>query len=158
MRMAAIQTWTWENSVPIEQRRHVTGEYHMYIDEDLLHAIFLQYVGVKWSIFFKEAFTNFSKFDGAWTSLRRPISKIDRKRREYFLGTQKKKPSVQSKRQGLYHSIFFMHLLPDSPYSGQETAEGEEEANYAVHTPARTMQTARKTNNGPQMPQRQVAS
>jgi hypothetical protein len=158
MRMAAIQTWTWENSVPIEQRRHVTGEYHMYIDEDLLHAIFLQYVGVKWSIFFKEAFTNFSKFDGAWTSLRRPISKIDRKRREYFLGTQQKKPSVQSKRQGLYHSIFFMHLLSDSPYSGQETAEGEEEANYAVHRSTRTKQTARKTINGPQRPQAQLAS
>lgn len=28
MRLAAISTWTWEQEVPIEQRKHVTGAYH----------------------------------------------------------------------------------------------------------------------------------
>ena len=165
MRMADFQSWNWETSVSIEQRRHVTGEYHMYIDEDLLHGIFLQYIGVKWSVFFKEAFTKFLKFDGAWTSLRKPISKIDKKRREYFLGSQQEKPSVQSKRQSLYNSVFFMHLLPDSPYSDQQTIEGEEEVGFAAHRSGRTAQTAPNSSYPSQMmqtpqtaPRRQVAS
>jgi len=28
MRIASIQTWSWESEVPVEQRRHVTGAYH----------------------------------------------------------------------------------------------------------------------------------
>jgi hypothetical protein len=28
MRIASIQTWSWETEVPVEQRRHVTGAYH----------------------------------------------------------------------------------------------------------------------------------
>lgn len=28
MRIAAIDTWSWEGEVPVEQRRHVTGAYH----------------------------------------------------------------------------------------------------------------------------------
>ncbi|PVH80364.1 hypothetical protein DL98DRAFT_515460 [Cadophora sp. DSE1049] len=130
MRIADISEWSWDDEVLIEQRRQVTGSYRIYIDEELLQAIFLQYVGVKWCIFFKEAFVNFSNFDGAWTSLRPPIPLEDRKRREYFLGAQMKKCSVQAKRQSVYKSIFFMSQLQDSTYEENCAQEGEEEANY----------------------------
>ncbi|KUJ08149.1 uncharacterized protein LY89DRAFT_629916 [Mollisia scopiformis] len=131
MRLASISTWDWEQEVPIEQRRHVTGAYHIYIDEELLQAIFLQYIGIKFSVFFKEAFVKFAD-SGAWTSLRQSVATDARKRREYFLGPQQKKPSVQSKRQGIYKSIFFMSQLPDSPQGlqGSSSAPGEEEAIY----------------------------
>ncbi|EHK98414.1 hypothetical protein M7I_5789 [Glarea lozoyensis 74030] len=149
MRMSSLHTWSWETDVPIEQRRHVTGAFHMYIDEDLLQAIFLQYIGVKWSVFFKNAFISFSKHEDVWTSLRQPVSSTDLKRREYFLGKQSKKPSVQAKRQKLYKSRFFMSQLPSDLYgSGTANAQGEEEV---VHVGGRTMQTARA-------PRRQLAS
>jgi len=141
--------------VPIEQRRHVNGAFHMYIDEDLLQAIFLQFIGVRWSVFFKKAFTNFFNYDGAWTSLRQPISRTDKKRREYFLGKQSKKPSVQSKRQGLYKSIFFLSQLPDSEYDTTEAVDGEEEVE--IRTSGRTKQTARKSTGG-KAPRKQLAS
>ncbi|TVY42738.1 histone H3 [Lachnellula occidentalis] len=147
MRIATFHTWSWETEVPIEQRRHVTGAFHMYIDEDLLQAIFLQFIGVKWSVFFKQAFENFSNYDGAWTSLRQPVSRLDKKRREYFLGPQAMKPSVQSKRQGLYKSIFFMSQLPESEYSNTEEVDGEEEVVITVKS-GRTKQTARKSTGG----------
>jgi hypothetical protein len=71
MRMASINSWEWENGgLPVEQRRHVTGKHHIYIEEDLLQAILLQFIGVKWSVFFKDAFFDFSCSDGAWKSLR----------------------------------------------------------------------------------------
>jgi hypothetical protein len=100
---------------------------------------------VKWSVFFKEAFTNFSNYEGAWTSLRTPLpnNALDRKRREYFLGQQQKKPSVQAKRQGIYKSIFFMSQLPNSPFQGGSAVEGEEEVEYDVRPAKRSKQTAR---------------
>jgi hypothetical protein len=52
------------------------------------------------------------------------------KRREYFLGHQRKKPSVQGKRQEIYKSIFFMSQLPNSPFEGSTAVEGEEEVEY----------------------------
>ncbi|TVY88732.1 histone H3, partial [Lachnellula willkommii] len=156
MRIATFHAWSWETEVPIEQRRHVTGAFHMYIDEDLLQAIFLQFIGVKWSVFFRQAFMDLSNYDGAWTSLRQPISRLDKKRREYFLGPQAMKPSVQSKRQRLYKSIFFMSQLPESEYSNTEEVDGEEEV--VIRVPGgRTKQTARKSTGG-KAPRKQLAS
>src|SRR5215469_10298007 len=68
---------------------------------------------------------------------------MDKKRREYFLGPQEMKPSVQSKRQGIYKSIFFMSQLPDTPYEESNAIDGEEEVDYDSR-PAkrRTKQTA----------------
>ena len=102
----------------------------MYIEEDLLQAIFLQFIGVKFSVFFKQAFTEFSNFDGAWASLRK-IPPMAKKRREYFLGMQALKPSVQSKRQGIYKSIYFMSQLQDSEYENNKSLDGEVEVDYA---------------------------
>lgn len=118
--------------LPVEQRRHVTGRHHIYIEEDLLQAIFLQFIGVKWGVFFKRAFTEFSNHEGAWTSLRQPISANEKNRRDWFLGpgSDVKKPSVQSKRQGLYKSIYFMSQLPDTEFDSQSSLEGEEEVDY----------------------------
>lgn len=127
MRMASLDTWSWEADVPVEQRRHLTGAFHMYIDEDLLQAIFLQFLGIKWAIFFKQVFTSFYNFNEAWTSLRPKIPTIDERRREYFLGPQQKNRCVQSKRQSLYKSKFFMSQLPDSEIQHNSAAEGEEE-------------------------------
>ena len=144
MRLAALDTWTWGSDVPVEQRRKINGSYNIFMHEDLLQAIFLQFIGVKWSVFFKNAFTAFSKFDGAWTSLRKPIPKLDKKRRDYFLGSQSKKPSVQSKRQTLYKAGYFMAQLLDSATQEVVINEGDEEADY--QPPAkrgRTKQTAR---------------
>ncbi|TVY84463.1 histone H3, partial [Lachnellula suecica] len=164
MRMASFQTWSWETEVPIEQRRHVNGTFHMYIDEELLQAIFLQFIGVKWSIFFKRAFTNFSNYEGAWASLRQPVSRLDKTRREYFLGSQSKNPCVQGKRRGIYKSIFFMSQLPDSEYATAKQVEGEEEVEIhaapmqqAQRPAGRTKQTARKSTGG-MAPRMQLAS
>ncbi|KAG0652845.1 Histone [Hyphodiscus hymeniophilus] len=160
MRMASLDSWSWEiEGLPVEQRRHLTGKFHIYIDEDLLQAIFLQYIGVKWCVFFKKAFTTFSNSDDAWTSLREPIPILARKRREYFLGSQKKKPSAQSKRQGLYKSIWFMSQLPDSEYQDHTSVEGDEEAEYDTRPMkrSRTTQSARMSTGG-LPPRKQMAA
>jgi hypothetical protein len=159
MRMAALETWTWGGDVPIEQRRKISGSYNIFMHEDLLQAIFLQFIGVKWSVLFKVAFTAFSKFEGVWTSLRKPIPKLDKKRRDYFLGPQSKKPSVQSKRQNLYKAGYFLAQLLDSETQEVVINEGDEEADY--EPPAkrmRTKQTAQHPSTGANARQMHLAS
>jgi hypothetical protein len=157
MRMTALETWTWGGDVPIEQRRKISGSYNIFMHEDLLQAIFLHFIGVKWSVFFKEAFTAFSKFAGAWISLRKDITKLDKKRRDYFLGPTSKAPSVQSKRQSLYKASYFVSQLLDSMDQEVVIDEGDEEANYALDKKrTRTMQTARKSTGG-KAPRMQMA-
>jgi hypothetical protein len=96
-------------------------------------------------------------YQGAWTSLRKPISSTDKTRRDYFLGTgnHQKKSSVQSKRQGLYKSIYFMSQLPDSEYENQSSLEGEEEVDYNTRASKRPRQTAQPQMQMPMAQQRQ---
>jgi hypothetical protein len=149
MRMTALDTWTWGGDVPIEQRRKISGSYDIFMHEDLLQAIFLHFIGVKWSVFFKEAFTAFSTFAGAWTSLRKDITKLDKKRRDYFLGPTSKTPSVQSKRKSLYKASYFVSQLLDSVDQEVVIDDGDEEANYEPDNKRRrTKQTARITTGG----------
>jgi hypothetical protein len=146
MRMAALDTWTWGDSVSIEQRKKLNGTYGIYMHEDLLQAIFLQYIGVKWSVFFKAAFKTFA-VSAAWISLRAEITVLDKLRREYFLGTQSKLPSLQSRRQAIHRSNYFMTQLMDRVDQDIEVADGDEEADYDIASIAQafggvTQQTA----------------
>ncbi|EIT79973.1 hypothetical protein AO1008_11318 [Aspergillus oryzae 100-8] len=102
MRMTALDAWSWGTEVPIEQRRQLNGTYNIYMHEDLIQAIFLQYLGVKWSVFFKSAFTEFRKASGVWKSPGSNIPEIDKSRREFFLGYRSPKHSVQSTREKIY--------------------------------------------------------
>ncbi|RDW80408.1 hypothetical protein BP5796_05106 [Coleophoma crateriformis] len=161
MRIAALDTWSWDSEVAIEQRRHVNGNYHIYMHEDLLQAIFLQYIGVRWSVSFKEIFNAFADSEGAWKSPRTRISKLEKQRREYFLGPQLKIPSLQSKRQGIYRSIYFMSLLMSNVTESLESQQGEEEAEYENYSKRKRtgpmIQTARRSTGG-QAPRMQLAS
>lgn len=84
MRMAALDTWSWGDSVPIEQRKKLNGTYGVYMHEDLLQAVFLQHIGVKWSVFLKGAFQTYAA-STAWLPSRIEIPAIDKKRREYLV-------------------------------------------------------------------------
>lgn len=158
MRMTALDTWTWGGDVPIEQRRKISGSYNIFMHEDLLQAIFLHFIGVKWSVFFKEAFTAFSTFAGAWTSLQKDITKLDKKRRDYFLGPTSKTPSVQSKRQSLYKASYFVSQLLDSV--GQEVVigEGDEEANCEPDKKRRRIRQTARGITGGEAPRIQLAN
>jgi hypothetical protein len=87
MRMTALDKWQWDPSgTPVEQRRQLNGRYRFYHDEDLLQAILLRYIGVKWSVHLKTVLSEFQSSEGVWKSSSQPVPSADQKRREYFLG------------------------------------------------------------------------
>ncbi|KAL8663704.1 MAG: hypothetical protein Q9202_003650 [Teloschistes flavicans] len=53
MRMVALDDWLWGHEVLLEKRRQLNGTSKVYMDEDVLQAIFLQYIGLRWSVFWK---------------------------------------------------------------------------------------------------------
>lgn len=149
MRLASIDDGEWNSDLAVEQRRHLNGRYHMYIDEDLLEALFLQYMGVKWSIFFKKAFKDFANFDGAWSPLNEPIPANEIANRNYFLGAPYHIHSnIQDKRTDLYKSIYFMSQLLDAERDDKADEDGAEEAQYqdVPRVPFPRQTTARLAN------------
>ncbi|KAI0377728.1 hypothetical protein F5Y04DRAFT_171917 [Hypomontagnella monticulosa] len=131
MRMASLQSWSWGQAVSLEQRRQINGVYNILMHEDLIQAIFLQHIGVKWSVFFKRTFKEFQKTSGAWKSGWKEIPRIDAQRRAYYLGVEKnRKSSVQFIRNMAYRKHYFMAQLMDNEYHHTEIADGEEEVDY----------------------------
>ncbi|KAL5926300.1 hypothetical protein ACKVWC_004360 [Pyricularia oryzae] len=135
MRLAALDSWSWGDEVLVEQHRQISGIYNINMQEDLLQAIFLQYIGVKWSLLFKNAFDGFYKYGNgaAWLRMGTKIPLGHKQRLEECLGPLKHRNSVQSKRQALFrHNYFVSQLLTSVPeLLGQKTDEGEEEAEYS---------------------------
>jgi hypothetical protein len=132
MRMASMTSWSWGDGVTVEQRRMLNGNYNIHMQEDLLQAIFLQYIGVKWSVFFKGALVDFYQNNTAWTPLSEPISDTDKKRLDYYLGPNKIYPNVQTRRKKLHMNNYFLYQLPDNEQQDVVVEEGEEEADYAA--------------------------
>lgn len=134
MRLAALTTWSWGESVALEQQRKITGIYNVVMHEDVLQAIFLHYIGVKWSVFLKGVFRQFRNFDGAWISSKKVVTLMERKRREYFLGPEyvRRYNSVHKARDKIYRNHYFMASLMGHEQQKQSSLEGEVEANYAV--------------------------
>jgi hypothetical protein len=132
MRLTALSTWSWGESVALEQQRKITGVYNILMHEDVLQAIFLEYVGVKWSVFLKGAFTEFRKFNGAWKSSARPVRPFGKQRRGYYLDPAYtyRRNSVQSARDQIYRKHYFMASLRAHVTQQRTSLEGEEEAEY----------------------------
>jgi hypothetical protein len=105
--------------------------------EDVLQAICLHYIGVKWSVFFKKAFIEIHRQD-AWKSNRVQIPKTDRLRRQYFLGSSstQENATVDSHREDVHRKRYFAHQLLDHDTQQIEMAEGEEEAEFGDHVQA----------------------
>lgn len=155
MRINALETWTWnsESPVPLEMNRKISGIYNIHMHEDLLQAIFLQYIGVKWSVMLKGAFKTFRN-SGAWSAMRQNITREEMRRLGYYLGPTLSEPSLQSQREEMNGGNYFMAQLMNYEHEVLNAAEGEEEAEYeqfndqSLKRRSRAKQTARKSTGG----------
>ncbi|KAL8870608.1 MAG: hypothetical protein Q9174_003387 [Haloplaca sp. 1 TL-2023] len=163
MRMTSLDDWSWGEEVLLEPRRQLNGNYNFYMDEDLLQAIFLQYIGLLWSTFWKNALRGFRASEGVWKGSKSLIHSLDQKRREYYLGPLENGATYNSRRQMIYRQGYFLSQLLDHEFQERYQDEGDEEAEPEVLVAAgskrgagRTKQTARKSGSGA-IRKRQVA-
>ncbi|KAH8896605.1 hypothetical protein GQ53DRAFT_743244 [Thozetella sp. PMI_491] len=131
MRMGSMETWSWGSGVVMEQRRSITGAFNIMMHEDLLHAIFLQRIGVRLSVFLKEALVRFRRRGGAWKRLAEDVPAIARKRLGYYMGRlDDDGTTVQARRRKEYRRNYFLSQLLSSEEQRVELDDGEEEAEY----------------------------
>jgi hypothetical protein len=130
MRLEALDGWTWGDYVRVEQRRKLNGRFSIHMHEDLLTAIFLYYIGTKWSVFFKAAFKAILKNEDVWKSSRAEIAEIDYMRRSYYLGNEHTTydGSLQRKRIRNHKNQYFSYQLLNNVQQHVEVADGEDEA------------------------------
>lgn len=147
MRISSLESWSWGSDVSVEQRRQISGVYNVLMHEDLLQAIFLQYIGVKWSVFFKRALKEFRDTVGTWKSCQKQIPKIDAQRRRYYLGAEGQRLSVQALREKLYRQHYFMAHLMDSEVQRNEAADGEEEAQHVADSATLVAHTSQQSHH-----------
>ena len=140
LRMAALDSWSWGSEVLLEERRSISGSYNIVMHEDLLQAMFLQYVGVKWSVFFKHSFSDMRQ--GAWKPMTKVLPQELREKLSYYLGTLKEVPSLHGEREKYYLDDYFMAKLLAETSQRHEDAQGNEEAEYGEAVPMRMMQQA----------------
>ncbi|KAG7288957.1 hypothetical protein NEMBOFW57_005317 [Staphylotrichum longicolle] len=115
MRMAGMSSWTWDTPHIVEQRRNLNGRYRFHTDEDLLHSMFVYYVGLEWATQLRRRLDIFIKTEGVWKSDTRSIPKSDARRRRFFLddATALHWDSVQKNRDDHFHGIL-LDQLPGS--------------------------------------------
>ncbi|KAK9761073.1 hypothetical protein K7432_014290 [Basidiobolus ranarum] len=107
-----VANWCWpEEGVPVDLRRGLNGKYRAFMEEDIITALFLQYVGAEWCAFLKKKFI--SIYDSnIWV-----------------------KPDVLHKRtivghrQKLQRSTFLLSSLPDSVEFQSKNAYAEDNGN-----------------------------
>lgn len=113
MQLDALDSWSWgSEAIPLEMRRNLNGKYRIYMDEEVLQAVFLHYVGLRWAVHFRLVFKDFFH-SGAWRqNSRNALDKKARQRRETFINSEPKVDSVRKQRREMYQEYFFLNQLP----------------------------------------------
>lgn len=132
MRLVSLSTWFWSTgdgrAIPLEMRKQLNGKYRVFMDEDVLDALLVHAIGLRWAVQFKSVFTKFFH-SRAWRRSDRPIPKIDNERREYFLGEVvedfSRSATVQSIRRDQYAANYFMTQLPEEISEGGRSYNGD---------------------------------
>lgn len=123
MRYASLDTWNWSTvngAITVHQRKQLNGKYRIFMEEEVLDAILLHGIGMKFAVHFKACLTQFFE-SFAWKTAARSIPKVDKDRREYFLGSDQGNDSlatVEGKRRDQYKQDYFLTQLPMTEAEG----------------------------------------
>ncbi len=121
MRFSSLETWEWttvNSAISVEQRRQLNGKYRVFMDEDVLDALLIHAIGMRWATELKSRFTVFFN-SYAWQRNNYSIPIADRERREWYLGDHENTSNnVPQARGDAYASHYFMTQLPETMSEG----------------------------------------
>ncbi len=142
MRFRSLETWRWSTvngAISVEQRRQLNGKYRIFMDEDILDALLLHAIGMKWAVHFRACLTQFFE-SPAWAIAARGIPKTDQDRRRWFLG-EECSSTVDLRRQEQYAQDYFMSQLPITEADGVRGYESDEAEGPTRKSPVETKQS-----------------
>lgn len=115
MQSDALESWSWgEEPIPVEVQRALNGKYRVYMDEEIVQALLLHFIGMKWAVHLKTVLTEFFH-SGAWKqSSRKSLDRTARDRgQDYGLETREYL-NIRNKRCDRYQNDYFMVQLPEA--------------------------------------------
>ena len=114
MQIDVLESWSWgEVGIPVNVRRALNGKYRVYMDEEILQALLLHFVGMKWAVHFRTTFKAFFN-SGAWRqSSEKSLDGLARRKRERFLAREQVyTQNILKERRETYQGDYFMSQLP----------------------------------------------
>lgn len=107
------------------------------MDNEIMQALLFQYIGMQWSVKFKQAFRSVAE-SRAWKHETPPLSREQLKRRKDFLGEPNATSSVEKKRQDMQLDQFFLTQLPseiegETPYDEEPSSWDNEKPNQGLN-------------------------
>ena len=134
MRFAGLEAWSWgEDGILVEPRKQLNGKYRVMMDEDILQAIFLHYIGISWSVKMKTALKQIVQDKAVWKPSNPAMSRDDKRRREYFLGQGCTDPTygLAWAKQNTYEIDYFLAQLPNRVEAGARGGYDDAEGNQS---------------------------
>ncbi|KAG6914822.1 hypothetical protein DXG01_015139 [Tephrocybe rancida] len=114
MRLGTLESWSWPvEGVLVDMRRHLNGKYRAYTDPEILDALFLEYIGTLWQVKFKQDFKDVFSSD-LWKPSIDPATRIEKSRRQTFLGTSSGTGNIEASRKALREEFFLAGQLATS--------------------------------------------
>ncbi|KAK8135361.1 hypothetical protein PG984_003301 [Apiospora sp. TS-2023a] len=121
MRYADFDAWQWQagdDGIPVLPRQQLNGKYRIWMDEDVLQAIFVEYVGIRCCTMTRDCLTSFVEDAPGWKWTQEPTpDKAEQLRREYYVNKRESAYSydnVNALRKGRYTTSFLLSQLPES--------------------------------------------
>jgi hypothetical protein len=142
MRWADLEEWDWfagEDGIPVLPRQQLNGKYRIWMDEDVLQLIFVQYIGTRLCNLLKMTLKDFIDSPKVWNwDAAPPMTDEDKARYSYYIGSAPVGYGPEATRRSDYIDEYFLSQLPLSlttladggaPYDDDDDSEGDEEAN-----------------------------
>lgn len=118
MRFTDFDNWSWEageGGIPVLPRPQLNGKYRIWMDEDVLQAIFIHYIGITNCVDLRSILAgSLVSHEGVWDwSAGKTMPQIDRQRYQYFTGTKLQyDESLDKIRSDFYRNDFLLAQLP----------------------------------------------
>ncbi|KAL2867663.1 uncharacterized protein BJX67DRAFT_75870 [Aspergillus lucknowensis] len=116
MRWADLENWDWfagEEGIPVLPRQQLNGKYRIWMDEDILQLIFVQYIGTRLCNLLKATLKDFIDKRPVWSwQASPPMTEADKERRIYYLGGPGLQHGPEATRKADYIDRYFLSQLP----------------------------------------------
>lgn len=115
MQSDALESWSWgEEPIPVEVQRALNGKYRVYMDEEIVQALLLHFIGMKWAVHLKTVLTELFH-SGAWKqSSRKSLDRTARDRGQDSGLETREYLNIRNERCDRYQNDYFMVQLPEA--------------------------------------------
>lgn len=112
--------------MPVEPRRQLNGKYRIMMDEDVLQAVLLHFIGVTWGVAVKRILTTTMRYGAIWKHhIGVPQEETDK--RQYYLGKYKAQYERSGRSVAGHRQDTFLSQLPTTVYEGTGGYDGDDE-------------------------------